>query len=132
MYVLNQRSTFSDEIVLQKNDGTQDTIKYSLPINEETLKKYRTLQIKLIDFQRKCKSDPKDITVIESAGKIIVELLCVIFGDENAKKLIDFYSNDYPAMMSDLFPYIQNTIVPELNKVAKSRKKGFKSHKLIK
>ena len=129
MYTLTQNSDFSDELKLEKADGTSEIISYSLSIGPELVKNYRTLQLKLIEAQQSFKSGTQDEKIVSETGEIVVDIFALLFGKENAKKLLDFYFGDYTKMVSDLFPYIQNVIVPEFNKIVNQRKQSFKRKK---
>lgn len=44
MYTLRQNALFTDEIELQKNDGTSEILKIKIDIRPELVKKYRELK----------------------------------------------------------------------------------------
>ena len=126
MYTLRQSALFSDEIELAKNDGTSEFITINLNITPDLVKEYRKLQLQYIDYQKKTAENPKDVVAIEKAGEVIVGILALLFGKENAEKIINFYSDDYIQMMVNLYPYIENTLVPRLNEIIRQRKHDLK------
>lgn len=126
MYTLRQSALFSDEIELAKNDGTSEFITINLNITPDLIKEYRKLQLQYIDYQKKTAENPKDVVAIEKAGEVIVGILALLFGKENAEKIIGFYSDDYIQMMINLYPYIENTLVPRLNEIIRQRKHDLK------
>lgn len=126
MYTLRQSALFSDEIELAKNDGTSEFITINLNITPDLVKEYRKLQLQYIDYQKKTAENPKDVVAIEKAGEVIVGILALLFGKENAEKIINFYSDDYIQMMINLYPYIENTLVPRLNEIIRQRKHDLK------
>ena len=119
MYTLRQNALFTDEIELQKNDGTSELLKIKIDIRPELVKKYRELQVRFVDLQKRSNSNPGDL-------KIVVDVFCLLFGEENAKKIIEFYSDDFQQMAYNLFPYVQNVLVPKFQEVARQRKQAFK------
>ena len=126
MYTLRQSALFSDEIELAKNDGTSEFITINLNITPDLVKEYRKLQLQYIDYQKKTAENPKDVVAIEKAGEVIVGILALLFVKENAEKIINFYSDDYIQMMVNLYPYIENTLVPRLNEIIRQRKHDLK------
>lgn len=128
VYTLTQHEMFSDEIALQHNDGTAEMLAFSLRLSPETLKRFRGLQIRMIELQKECQTSPNDDT-IKKVGECVCDLISLLFGQDNAERLISFYREDYNAMLTDLFPYIQNVLVPKLQAVAKDRKKMFKKNR---
>lgn len=126
MYTLRQSALFSDEIELAKNDGTSEFITINLNITPDLVKEYRKLQLQYIDYQKKTAENPKDVVAIEKAGEVIVGILALLFGKENAEKIINFYSDDYIQTMVNLYPYIENTLVPRLNEIIRQRKHDLK------
>ena len=63
MYTLRQNALFTDEIELQKNDGTSEILKIKIDIRPELVKKYRELQVRFVDLYTlsvhlSCKSVP--------------------------------------------------------------------------
>lgn len=126
MYTLRQNALFTDEIELQKNDGTSEILKIKIDIRPELVKKYRELQVRFVDLQKRSNSNPGDLKIVEDIGKAVVDVFCFLFGDENAKKIIEFYSDDFQQMAYNLFPYVQNVLVPKFQEVARQRKQAFK------
>ena len=126
MYTLTQDPIFTDQIELKKQNGTSEILDIQIDLSAETLKAYRELQIQLIDLQKKVKENPHDSKTIEEIGKAVVAVLSLLLGENNCKKIIDFYSDDFTKMMTDLFPYIQNVVVPQFQKIVKQRKRALK------
>lgn len=126
MYTLTQNTTFEDQIELKKNDGTSEILDIHLALSPKMIKQYRDLQIRLTQLQKKAQENPSDMTMIAETGKAVVDIFSLLLGEENCKKVIAFYSDDFMQMMMDLFPYIQNEIVPKFQQLAKQRKQALK------
>ena len=129
MHTLTQHAMFSDEIALQNSDGTTEVLTFSLNLSPETLKRFRGLQVRMIELQKENQTAPNDATV-EKIGECVCNLISLLFGQENMEQLISFYREDYGAMLTDLFPYIQTVLVPKIQAVAKDRKKTFQKNRL--
>lgn len=65
-------------------------------------------------------------TMLETAqkdyGEAIISLLEIVFGAENAAKIIEFYENKYIEMSIEIFPFILDVIAPQLNIYFKAQK----------
>ena len=73
--------------------------------------------------------------VITKYGEVIIELICLIFGEENAEKILKFYENNFIEMAQQVTPFITEVVVPvvteDLNKKQKQtdeRKKQLKKY----
>ena len=131
MYTLIQNKVFRDEIELKTQDGKSEILEINLKIDPNCIKKYRELQLQIIELQRQNKEDPNNPETIEKIGAAIVNTLSLLLGTDNTEKILSFDAGNYVDMMTGLYPYLENVIVPEFQKVAKQRKKelsrGFKS-----
>lgn len=126
MYTLVQNENFLDDIQLKKVDGTTETLHISLSITPDTIKKYRQMQIRLMELEKKRKASPGDDETIAQIGQAVVDVFNLLFSTENARKLLEFYRQDFTQMMAEVFPYIQNVILPKFQQAAKSRKQTMK------
>lgn len=59
-------------------------------------------------------SQPKSEQALEAYGNAIFAVFDVIFGEENRKTIVDFYEGNYSEMLLDLFPFINNEILPKI------------------
>lgn len=124
MYVLNRSPLFQDEIKLENGDGTSEVLKFEINMAPEMVKQYRQLQVRVAELtkQQKATDDQEVYAKIFQTG---YEICTLLFGANNAKKLLDYYQNDFTAMAAEIFPYIHNVIAPALNQAVKERKKNY-------
>jgi hypothetical protein len=52
---------------------------------------------------------------VEKLGEAILNLFVVIFGQEQAQKLVDFYGESYTEMLADVVPFINDVVAPKIN-----------------
>lgn len=52
---------------------------------------------------------------VENLGEAILNLFVVIFGQEQAQKLVDFYGESYTEMLADVVPFINEVVAPKIN-----------------
>lgn len=126
MYTLRQNSFFTDELELQKSDGSSEILTININITPDLVGKYRKLQVRLIDLQKQSNATSNSTERAEEIGKAVVDVFSLLFGEENCKKIIEFYYGDFVQMASSLFPYIQNFIVPKFQEISRQRKQAFK------
>jgi hypothetical protein len=56
---------------------------------------------------------------VEKLGEAILNLFVVIFGQEQAQKLVDFYGESYTEMLADVVPFINDVVAPKINEAQK-------------
>lgn len=56
---------------------------------------------------------------VEKLGEAILNLFVVIFGQEQAQKLVDFYGESYTEMLADVAPFIGEVVAPKINEAQK-------------
>lgn len=121
MYQIQRTKPFEDTIELC--DGSEALqIKYQVTITPDFARNARALQVKIIDLQRRSKTEQE----FENLGHAIIDLFELIFGVENTQKIVSFYEGDYANMLIDLFPYLRNTVFEELNRRTAARIKNLK------
>lgn len=126
MYVVKRKETFTETLRLEAPDGKTEDIIVKLQPNPALLKNFRALQIKMIDLETN-KNHLAEETAIEERGKCVVDMFVLLFGQQATEKILAFYEDNYVEMLTDIFPFIQEVIIPRLNMVAKEIKQDFRS-----
>ena len=118
MYQLKKNVPFEDDIELLDESGkVVHTIHVSLCMNKllgrynETVNALKAAEIAI---------DPKDEQSLEAYGKIVMQLLRLIFGAD-ADVILAHYEGRYLEMLDNIMPYIFHTIGPELRKLSRQR-----------
>ncbi len=70
--------------------------------------------------------DPSKETTLEAYGKIVMQLLRLIFGTD-ADVILAHYEGHYLEMLDNIMPYIFHTIGPELRKLSRQRMDALKA-----
>lgn len=68
-------------------------------------------------------ADPSDAgaqEVLSLFGDAVLSLLGLVFGDDGAAEILDFYEDAYAEMAVAVFPYIEDVIVPEIRRSAEA------------
>ena len=124
MYQLKKSAPFEDDIELLDESGkVVRTIHISLCMNKllgrynETVNALKSAEIAI---------DPKDEQSLEAYGKIVMQLLRLIFGAD-ADVILAHYEGRYLEMLDNIMPYIFHTIGPELRKLSRQRMDALKA-----
>ena len=124
MYQLKKDVPFEDDIELLDESGkVVRTIHISLCMNKllgrynETVNALKAAEIAI---------DPKDEQSLEAYGKIVMQLLRLIFGAD-ADVILAHYEGRYLEMLDNIMPYIFHTIGPELRKLSRQRMDALKA-----
>lgn len=126
MYTIQKSPCFTDQLLLEDSSGNSLTLDIQLGITPELAQQYRALQVRLLELQADAKDRPGDPQVIEKTGKAVSEVLSLLLGSDNLRKMTEFYAGDYISMLTDAIPYIQEVIVPQFAQLAKERKRQLK------
>ena len=124
MYQLKKNVPFEDDIELLDESGkVVHTIHVSLCMNKllgrynETVNALKSAEIAI---------DPTDEQSLEAYGKIVMQLLRLIFGAD-ADVILAHYEGRYLEMLDNIMPYIVHTIGPELRKLSRQRMDALKA-----
>lgn len=127
MYVIQKSQAFTDTITFQTNGEAEDlTVPIKLNVTSELIPQYRAVQLRMLELQKQNQTDPGNEAAINGIGECIVQTMTLLFGEENAEAIIRFYENDLEQMLLDVFPYIRDVIVPQIEKIAKERKQQYR------
>ena len=59
---------------------------------------------------------------LEAYGKAVLAVFDVIFGEDGTKKLISFYDGNFNEMLLDVFPFINDEIMPKIRAASADRR----------
>lgn len=124
MYTITKSSKVVEQLELKDENGNSEILNIEINISPELAKRYRTLQVQLMNLQNKHPNN--DTERIEQIGECITKMFQLLFGNANSERIFRFYENNYIVMCSDIFPFIQNVIIPQIQEFSKSRKKQMK------
>lgn len=125
MYTIKKQSAFKDTLKIEDQDGKALELAIDFHADQKTLMRYRGLEVQYRDMQKAATEAPTAENV-EALGKCVVDIFSLLFGEENTKKILEFYANDYTQMLTDCMPYIRDVMIPALTKYAKSVKQSYK------
>lgn len=81
-------------------------------------KAYETLGAAQTALQKNARSDE----ALEAYGKAVIAVFDVIFGEDGTKKLVAFYEGNFNEMLLDVFPFINDEIMPKIKAASADRR----------
>lgn len=130
-YELKRSQRIQEEIKIG-----DDTITINLDIDsitKEFNKRYNAIiaaELEIKNVQLIENNAEKLNVAMESYGNTVIELFCLVFGEDGAMKILNFYENNYMEMSVEVFPFIINVIMPKIQQgIEEQRKKLAEQYK---
>ena len=131
-YQAKRSKKYVEDFELVNAEGNiKHTLHISLDADDMTVKinrKYVALTRALsetTEAKRKVETAEDLQGVFETLGNAMVDLLQAVFGEENAKILLDFYEDSYIEMSREVLPFISNVVIPRMIEIRKDNKKAL-------
>ena len=122
MYQVTRKNRIKEQLQLCHADGTI-ALMVDVDLNVDVIaqrvsKAYETLGM----AQNALQDDPQNPATMEAYGNAVIAVFDVIFGEENTQKIVTFYENNWTEMLLDLFPFINNEIMPKIQEASEARR----------
>ena len=122
MYQVTRKNRIKEQLQLCHADGTV-ALTAEVDLNVDVIasrvsKAYETLGM----AQNALAEDPRNPATMEAYGNAVIAVFNVIFGEEQTAAIVEFYENNYTEMLLDLFPFINNEIMPKIAEASEARK----------
>lgn len=131
-YQAKRSKKYVEDFELVHAEGNiKHTLHISLDADDMTVKinrKYVALTRALsetTEAKRKVETAEDLQGVFETLGNAMVDLLQAVFGEENAKILLDFYEDSYIEMSREVLPFISNVVIPRMIEIRKDNQKAL-------
>ena len=131
-YQAKRSKKYVEDFELVDAEGNiKHTLHISLDADDMTVKinrKYVALTRALsetTEAKRKVETAEDLQGVFETLGNAMVDLLQAVFGEENAKILLDFYEDSYIEMSREVLPFISNVVIPRMIEIRKDNQKAL-------
>ena len=125
MYQVKRKNHISEQLQLvHANGDVACTIDVEINVDKigaKINKAYELVGIAQLELQK----DETSEAAVEAFGEAVLALFNVIFGEEGCEKIIDFYGSKdaWAEMLIDLFPFINDEIIPKVREASEARKK---------
>ncbi len=130
-YQAKRHKRFQEDFELADEQGNVvKTLHVSLDADDMVVKinrKYTALTKALAEtteVKRKAQNPEEIQACIETLGRTVVDLLEAVFGDADAKTIIEFYDGRYIEMSQEVLPFITQCVIPKLTEMRKDNKKA--------
>ena len=131
-YQTKRSKKYVEDFELVDAEGNiKHTLHISLDADDMTVKinrKYVALTRALsetTEAKRKVETAEDLQGVFETLGNAMVDLLQAVFGEENAKTLLEFYENSYIEMSREVLPFISGVVIPRMIEIRKDNQKAL-------
>jgi hypothetical protein len=122
MYTITRKNRIKEQLQLCHADGTVAVaLDVDLNVDEIAGRVNKTYSV----FKKECdflQAYPNDPEAMERFGKAVFALFEVIFTEAGAKRIVEFYEGHYTEMLLDLFPFINDEIMPKIQNASEDRK----------
>ena len=120
MVEIRRKNKVKETFHITDNDGRELTVESVLDPGE-ALPSWNRAKNSIIRAQTAKQPD------FEALGRAIVDVFAVFFGEDGTTKILDFYGGNYTDMMEDVFPYIQDILLPKLETESAKRREAMMS-----
>lgn len=131
-YQAKRSKKYVEDFELVDAEGNiKHTLHISLDADDMTVKinrKYVALTRALsetTEAKRKVETAEDLQGVFEALGNAMVDLLQAVFGEKNAKILLNFYEDSYIEMSREVLPFISNVVIPRMIEIRKDNQKAL-------
>lgn len=125
-YQAKRKKLYTEDFELTEEDGrVVHTLHVSLDPDSMAVRlseKHAALVRALQDInQAKENSDG----ALEKIGNAVTDILEAVFGQQDAKTVIDFYQGRYIEMCREVIPFVTDVVVPQVRNLARENKQSI-------
>ena len=122
MYQVTRKNKITETLQLCHADGSvAHTISVDLNVDQIAARVNKAWEV-LGAAQNTLTEDPKSDAALEAYGEAVLALFDVIFGEKNREKIVSFYESNYSEMLLDLFPFINEVVMPQIREATAARR----------
>lgn len=120
MFQVTRKNRIKETVQLCNADGTVAQ-EINVDLNVDTIAARMNKAYEMLGMaQNQLQADNNPVNA-ETFGKAVIAVFEVVFGDD-CKKILEFYENSYTEMLLDLFPFINDEIMPKIREASQQRK----------
>lgn len=121
-YQVQRKSRIKERLeLLDETGAVVESLDVDLNVDQiagRVNKAYEVLGAAQTALQKNARSDE----ALEAYGKAVLAVFDVIFGEDGTKKLISFYDGNFNEMLLDVFPFINDEIMPKIRAASADRR----------
>lgn len=124
MYQIQRKSRICEELaVLDKDGNIAHTLQVDINI-DDFVGRWNKARADLDNANKMLNEDPSNV---EAYGRAVIALLVLIFGEEQTNILLNHYENNYGELLLDVFPFINEVIIPKVTEASAARKEQLRA-----
>jgi hypothetical protein len=121
-YQIKRKNRVVEKLELCNADGSV-ALAVDVDINVDDIGgKIAAAQKALVAAQEQVSKDSKSDEAKEAFGSAVISLFIVLFGEEDTERILAFYDGRYTEMFVDVFPFIDDVVMPRVREASESRK----------
>ena len=132
-YQIRRQDPEIEELQLVNRDGSvAETLEVALngaDLAERVSKEY----VNLLNAQSyandpKTGKDPESMAeAVEKLGNCVIDLYNAALGEENTRKILDFYNGRTLEMIQEVNPFVIDVVIPKARKIAQQNRKAARA-----
>jgi hypothetical protein len=123
MYTITRKNRIKEELQLCHADGSVACV-LEVDLNVDEIANRVNKAYEMLGMaQNELQNAPNDPKTMEAYGKAVCAVFDVIFGEDGTQKIMEFYENHYTEMLLDVFPFINDEIMPKIKEASEQRRK---------
>ena len=121
-YQVKRKSKIKERLELCDESG-EVVLPIDVEINVDDMAgRIAAAQQTLYMAQALIEKEPQSEKAQEAFGTAVIAMFAVIFGKDNADKIVAFYDGRYSEMLLDVFPFINEVIMPKIKSASEERR----------
>lgn len=136
-YKIQKNPHVREDVTVEDVDGRELTVSVDIDVHRimqrytGAAQKIGEAETELRRLQQEGIDQEKLGDAYAALGAAIVNLFLLVFGQEQTKRIIDFYDGRHTEMLQDFVPFLQDVVVPKIRdaQTALARKYTAKSWK---
>lgn len=124
MFQVTRKNRIKETVQLCNADGSVAE-EINVDLNVDTIAARMNKAYEMLGIMQNQLQQDNNPANVEAFGKAVIAVFEVVFGDE-CEKLLKFYENSYGEMLLDLFPFINDEIMPKIREASEQRKNQLK------
>lgn len=124
MFQVTRKNRIKETVQLCHADGSVAE-EINVDLNVDTIAARMNKAYEMLGMMQNQLQEDNNPANVEAFGKAVIAVFEVVFGDE-CQKILDFYENSYGEMLLDLFPFINDEIMPKIREASEQRKNQLK------
>lgn len=125
MYTVQRKNRIIEQLQLvHANGDVACTIDVDINVDQIGAKINHAYELLGI-AQQALQKNPESPALMDAFGKAVIALFTAVFGEDGCNRIIEFYGTKdaWTEMLVDLFPFLNNEILPKVRAASEERKK---------